>query len=174
MTATRADGGQTASTPANANGARQGIDPRGPRFTAGVTAILLLVVIALSLLLPTAWPAFALFAVLSALFALGAFAGVTKGPWSIVFRRLIRPRLRAPLELEDPTPPTFAQGVGFVITLAGLVLHLLGVPSSLVIFASLAFVAAFLNSVFAFCLGCQIYLLLVRVRILGRRRSATA
>jgi hypothetical protein len=154
--------------------APQGIDPRGPRFTAGVTAVLLLVVIALALLLPAAWPAFALFAVLSALFALGAFAGVTKGPWSIVFRKLIRPRLKAPLELEDPAPPTFAQGVGFVITLAGLVLHLLGVPYAIVIFASLAFVAAFLNSVFAFCLGCQIYLLLVRAGLLGRSRSATA
>jgi hypothetical protein len=154
--------------------ASRGIDPRGPRFTAGVTAILLLVVIALALLLPTPWPAFALFAALSALFALGAFAGVTKGPWSIVFRKLIRPRLKAPVELEDPAPPTFAQGVGFVITLAGLVLHLLGVPYAIVIFASLAFVAAFLNSVFAFCLGCQIYLLLVRAGILGRDRSATA
>lgn len=154
---------------------RKGIDPRGPRFTAGVTAVLLLVVIALALLLPeNPWPAFALFAVLSALFALGAFAGVTKGPWSIVFRKLIRPRLKPPAELEDPVPPTFAQGVGFVITLIGLVLHLLGVPYAIVIFASLAFVAAFLNSVFAFCLGCQIYLLLVRVGILGRNRSATA
>ena len=87
---------------------------------------------------------------------------------------MIRPRLKAPLELEDPTPPTFAQGVGFFITLVGLVLHLLGVPYAIVIFASLAFVAAFLNSVFAFCLGCQIYLLLVRAGLLGRNRSATA
>jgi hypothetical protein len=39
---------------------------------------------------------------------------------------------------------------------------------ALVIFAAFAFVAAFLNSVFAFCLGCQIYLLLVRARLLGR------
>ena len=162
-------------TKVGAGPVQQGIDPRGPRFTAGVTAILLLVVVALSLLLPSnQWPAFALFAVLSALFALGAFAGITKGPWSIAFRKLIRPRLKAPLELEDPTPPQFAQGVGFVITLAGLVLHLLGVPYAIVIFASLAFVAAFLNSVFAFCLGCQIYLLLVRAGLLGRKGSATA
>jgi len=151
-----------------------GIDPRGPRFTAGITAVLMLVVIALAIVLPTPWPAFALFAVLSALFALGAFAGVTKGPWSIVFRAFVRPRLAPPTELEDATPPTFAQGVGFVITLAGLVLHLLGVPYAIVIFASLAFIAAFLNSVFAFCLGCQIYLLLVRTRVLGRKGSTTA
>lgn len=151
-----------------------GIDPRGPRFTAGVTAVLLLVVIALALLLANPWPAFALFAVLSALFALGAFAGVTKGPWSMVFRRFIRPRLGPPSELEDPAPPTFAQGVGFAITLLGLTLHLLGVPYAIVIFAGLAFVAAFLNSVFGFCLGCHIYLLLVRAGLIRRKGSEPA
>lgn len=160
----------------------QGIDPRGPRFTAGVTAVLLLVVIALGLLTPLGTtvaaravePGFLLFGVLSALFAWGAFAGVTRGPWSVVFRSLIRPRLSPPQSLEDPTPPTFAQGVGFVITLAGLVLHLAGVPYALVIAASAAFVAAFLNSVFAFCLGCQLYLLLVRAGVLGRKGAAAA
>ena len=52
--------------------------------------------------------------------------------------------------------------VGSVITLAGVVLHLAGVPWALVIAAAAAFVAAFLNSVFSYCLGCQIYLLLAR------------
>jgi len=145
----------------------QGIDPRGPRFSAGITAVLLLVVIGLSLAGATA-AATGLFAVLTALFAWGAFAGVQRHPYGVLYRRLVRPRLQPPTKLEDPVPPTFAQGVGFVITLAGLVLHLLGVPYALVIAASAAFVAAFLNSVFAFCLGCQIYLLLVRAGVLGR------
>ena len=70
-------------------------------------------------------------------------------------------------------PPTFAQGVGFAITLAGLVLHLLGVDGALVVAASAAFIAAFLNSVFGYCLGCQIYVLLVRAGILGRKGAAT-
>ena len=90
------------------------------------------------------------------------------------FRAVIRPRLAAPSELEDPTPPTFAQGVGFFITASGLVLHLLGVPYALVVAASFAFVAAFLNSVFAYCLGCQIYLLLVRARIIRPKGAAAA
>lgn len=160
----------------------KGIDPRGPRFTAAVTATLLLVVVALGLATPlgatvssrVTEPAFILFTVLSLLFAWGAFAGVARGPWSVVFRTLIRPRLTPPTDLEDPTPPTFAQGVGFVITLAGLVLHVAGVPFALVIAASAAFVAAFLNAVFAYCLGCQIYLLLVRAGILGRKGAAPA
>ncbi len=159
-----------------------GIDPRSPRFGAGITAVLLLVVIGLGLATPLGTsvaaratePAFVLFAAISALFAWGAFAGIRRHPYGALFRAVVRPRLAPPTELEDPTPPTFAQGVGFVITLVGLVLHLAGVPYALVIAAAAAFVAAFLNSVFAYCLGCQIYLLLVRVGILGRKSATTS
>lgn len=139
------------------------IDPRGPRFSAAITAVLLAVVIGLSLG-GAAVAATILFAAITALFAWGAFAGVARHPYGILFRKLVRPRLAPPAQLEDPKPPTFAQGVGFVITLVGLVLALLGVPLALVIFPALAFIAAFLNSVFDYCLGCQIYLLLIRLR----------
>jgi hypothetical protein len=140
-----------------------GIDPRGPRFGAGITAVLLLVVIGLSLagLQPAAT---ILFALITALFAWGAFAGVARHPYGLFFKAVIRPRLAAPAHLENAKPPTFAQGVGFVITLVGLVLALLAVPYALVIFGGLAFIAAFLNSVFDYCFGCQIYLLLLRLR----------
>ena len=151
----------------------QGIDPRSPRFGAGITAVLLLVVIGLALGGATL-AATILFTAITLLFAWGAFAGVKRHPYGAIYRALVRPRLAPPTELEDPMPPTFAQGVGFVITLVGLVLHLLGVPYALVIAASAAFVAAFLNSVFAYCLGCQIYLLLVRAGILGRSKGAVA
>ncbi len=144
-----------------------GIDPRGPRFGAGITAVLLLVVIGLDLGGLTA-AALILFAIITVLYAWGAFAGVARHPYGLFFKNVIRPRLSAPSHLEDPKPPTFAQGVGFVITLVGLILALFGVPLSLVIFPALAFIAAFLNSVFDYCFGCQIYLLLVRARILGR------
>ena len=158
-----------------------GIDPRSPRFGAGITAILLLVVIGLALATPLGTtitarvtePAFLLFAAISALFAWGAFAGIRRHPYGVIFRRLVRPRLAPPTEFEDPTPPTFAQGIGFVITLLGLALHVAGVPYAIVVAASAAFIAAFLNSVFAYCLGCQIYLVLARAGILGRKDAAT-
>jgi len=172
-----------------------GIDPRSPRFGAGITAVLLLVVIfanlaegwwvsnsatgvtvsTLSLQNPLQRllsPSVLLFAALVALFAWGAFAGIRRHPYGVVFRAVIRPRLKPPTELEDPAPPTFAQGVGFIITGVGLALHLAGVPYALVVAASAAFVAAFLNSVFAYCLGCQIYLLLVRAGILSRKSGS--
>jgi hypothetical protein len=47
-------------------------------------------------------------------------------------------------------------------------------PIALVVAGAAAFIAAFLNSVFAYCLGCQIYLLLARAGILGRKGAATA
>lgn len=158
---------------------RTGIDPRGPRFSAAITSVLLLVTIGLglgsaagapaTLAARAAAPAFILFSIVTALFAWGAFAGVRRHPYGWLFTRLVRPRLAAPGHLEDPAPPTFSQGVGLFVTLAGVVLHLAGVPFALVIFAALAFVAAFLNSVFDYCLGCQIYLLLLRGGLITAR-----
>jgi hypothetical protein len=152
-----------------------GIDPRGPRFGAAITGVLLLVVIGVWLTGHTL-VATVVFAFITLVFAWGAFAGVRRHPYGLFFKAVIRPRLKPPTELEDPTPPTFAQGVGLVITLAGLLLSFVpGLQLALPIAAGLAFIAAFLNSVFAYCLGCQIYLVLVRVGVLGRKRTpATA
>ena len=58
------------------------------------------------------------------------------------------------------------------IMILGVVLALVGVPYGLVVAAAFAFIAAFLNSVFGYCLGCQIYVLLVRAGILGRNAAA--
>ena len=159
-----------------------GIDPRSPRFGAGITGVLLLIVIALGLVARQSdtvlgqflQPGAILLTAISLLFAWGAFAGVQRHPYGRVYRALIRPRLAPPSELEDPTPPTFAQGVGFVITLVGLVLHVAGVPFALEVAAGFAFIASFLNSVFAYCLGCQIYLLFVRAGLLGRGGATAA
>jgi hypothetical protein len=152
--------------------ARPGIDPRAPRFGAGITAVLLLASIGLWLGGATV-AATVLFAAITVLFAVGALGGVQRHPYGLLYRALVRPHLKPPTELEDPTPPTFAQGVGFVITVVGLLLSLLGFPLALVAMASAAFIAAFLNSVFEYCLGCQIYLLLARAGIVGRT-GATA
>jgi hypothetical protein len=143
------------------------IDPRGPRFGAGITAVLLLVSIALSLSgLTTA--GFIVFALVTLGFLWGTIAGVQRHPYGALFKKFVRPRLAPPTELEDAAPPTFAQGVGLFVTVVGVILYLAHVPLGLPIAAAAAFIAAFLNSVFGYCLGCQIYLLLVRARVLGR------
>jgi hypothetical protein len=158
----------TAPTPSS----RPGIDPRGPRFSAGITAVLFLVVIALALLgQPLA--ALGLSIVLALVFLWGAVAGVQRHPYGLLFKHVVRPRLAPPAELEDPAPPTFAQGVGLFVTAAGIALFFVVGPIALVVAGAAAFVAAFLNALFAYCLGCQIHLLLARVGIL-RKGAATA
>lgn len=165
--------------------APQKIDPRGPRFAASITAVLLLGAVLLGLTgLSThgvteasvgaraADPGFLLLLVIALLFAWGV-AWPRTAPWGALFRTLVRPRLAPPTELEDPRPPRFAQGVGLFVVTVGLVLHLVGVPWALPIAAAFAFVAAFLNAVFAFCLGCQMYLLLQRAGLVGRERPAS-
>lgn len=147
--------GPAASRPA----AVPGIDPRGPRVGAAITAVLLVVV----LLLPPGG-ALALLAVVAALFAVGAARGAQGSVQGLLFRALVRPRLAPPAELEDPRPPRFAQLVGLVITGAGVLLGLVGVGAAVPVAAGLALVAAFLNAVFGLCLGCEMYLLGVRLR----------
>jgi hypothetical protein len=56
--------------------------------------------------------------------------------------------------------------VGFLVTATGVLLHLIGVPYGLVGAAAAAFIAAFLNSVFGLCLGCELYALLVRAKVI--------
>ena len=92
-------------------------------------------------------------------------------PWSSGYRTYVQPRRSPPTELEDPRPPRFAQGVGLFVSVVGLLLHLVGVPWALPIAAGIAFVAAFLNAVFGLCLGCQLYLVLQRVGIVGRTQA---
>ncbi len=151
----------------------KGIDPRGPRVTAGVTGLVVLVVVALGLVgLTTA--ATILLAAQAVVFLAAALLGSGRHPYGFVFKRLIRPRVAAPIELEDPAPPTFSQGVGFVVVALGIGLQLLGVPYAVVVAAAAAFVVAFLNSVFGYCVGCQIYLLLARTGIIRRKAVTTS
>lgn len=169
--------------PLAAKPGQQGIDPRGPRFGASITVVLLAIDVILGLTGVSVTsgttlaqrvgdPAFILLLIITLIFAWGAFAGIQRHPYGLIFKKFIRPNLGAPTELEDPKPPTFAQLIGFLVTGVGVVLALAGVPYGLVVAAAFAFVAAFLNSVFAYCLGCQIYVLLVRAGILGRKQTA--
>lgn len=105
--------------------------------------------------------------VIAMLFLWGVVSPRT-APWGVLYRRAIQPRLTPPADLEDPRPPRFAQGVGLFVTTVGLVLHAVGIPLALPIAAALAFMAAFLNAVFGLCLGCQLWLLLQRIGLVGR------
>ncbi|GII97771.1 uncharacterized protein DUF4395 [Sediminihabitans luteus] len=141
------------------------IDVRGPRFGAAVTALLLAVV----LVLGASVGGLVVLAVVAAGFAVGAVRGAQHTWQGWVFAHWVRPRLAASDEVEDARPPRFAQQVGFAITGVGAVLGAFGVLAAVPVAAAVALVAALLNAVFGLCLGCELYVLLGRLR--GARRA---
>lgn len=135
--------------------ARPQVDPRGPRFGAAVTTV----VLALALVLVGTTAGTALVAWQTLVFALGAIVGLQAQPYGIVFRTLIRPRLSPPAELEDAAPPRFAQAVGLAFLVVALIASMAGVSVVATVAIAFALAAAFLNAAFDFCLGCEMFLL---------------
>lgn len=142
--------------------AQQGIDPRGPRFTAAVTLGVFALALAISDVAPVS--AAVITGVQALLFATGVGLGVQQTPTGLFFRSVVRPRLAPAAALEDPRPPRFAQAVGLVFAIVATVGFATGAVLVGQVAAGLAFVAAFLNAVFGYCLGCEMYLLLLRLR----------
>ena len=132
-----------------------GIDPRGPRFSAAITTVVLAAVLVTS----SVW----LLAVQAVVFAVGSVFGLRYSPYGLLYRRLIRPRLGPPAELEAEAPPRFAQAVGLVFAAVGLAGYAAGLTWLGAAATAAALAAAFLNAVFGFCLGCEMYLLIRRV-----------
>jgi hypothetical protein len=131
------------------------IDARGPRFSALLTTIVLGVALATT----NAW----LLIFQSAIFAIGAFKGPQHTPYAFVFNKLVKPKLKSEAEIEDVRPPQFAQRVGFGFTVVAI-FGAIFLPELATIAVSFALAAAFLNAAFNFCLGCEIYLRIARLR----------
>lgn len=146
----------TSRTPSHVTG----IDPRGPRFGAAITSVVLAAALVLG-----PGPGLPLLVVQTLVFAAGALLGLRFQPYGWVFRRFVRPRLAPPATLEDERPPRFAQAVGLGFAVVALAGALLGARAVFYVAVGFALVAALLNAVFDVCLGCELYLL-------GRRAQA--
>ena len=132
------------------------IDARGPRFGAVVTTI----VLAAALATNNVW-----FIVAQAIaFAIGAFKGPQFTPQAFIYKAFVKPRLKGEVPAEDVRPPQFAQSVGLLFALVAIAGASTGVDLLFTIAVAFALGAAFLNAAFNFCLGCEIYLLLLRAR----------
>ena len=132
------------------------IDARGPRFGAAITTV----VLAAALATGNVW-----FIVVQALvFAIGAFKGPQFTPYAFVYKTIVKPRLKGEVPTEEVKPPQFAQRVGLLFALVGIIGAATGIDLLFTIAVAGALGAAFLNVAFNFCLGCEIYLLLLRAR----------
>ena len=132
------------------------IDARGPRFGAVITTLVLATALATS----NIWVVVAQ----AIVFAIGAFRGPQFTPYAAIFRTVVKPRLKSAIVTEDVRPPQFAQSVGLLFALTALVGATTGITVIFTIALSFALAAAFLNAAFNFCLGCEMYLLILRLR----------
>ncbi len=132
------------------------IDARGPRFSALLTTV----VLAIALVTGSVWVA----VFQAVVFAIGATKGPQFTPYALIYRSLIKPRLKSPLRTEDVRPPKFAQSIGLAFAIVAIVGAATGSSVVFTVAVAAALAAAFLNAAFDFCLGCQVYLILARLR----------
>jgi hypothetical protein len=139
------------------------IDVRGARFGALLTTFVLALTLATESWILALWQ--------TAVFAIGAAFGPARTPYSSIFRAVVKPRLKSSPTFEDERPPRFAQAVGFLFGSVALVGVASGISLLFTLSIAFALVAAFLNAAFNFCLGCKVYLLLVRAFNLNQRSA---
>lgn len=130
------------------------LDPRGPRFAAAVTSVVLVFVLIFS----AGWLALAQ----AAVFAVSAL-WPRYSPYGVLYRAVLAPRLGRPAELEPAAPVRFAQALGLGFTLVAAGGYLLGATVVGLVLTALALLAAFLNAAFGLCLGCEVYLAFLRL-----------
>jgi hypothetical protein len=135
------------------------VDEISARLVAGGVVLLS----ALALITGWEW----LIALIAYGFVARVLTGPTLSPLGRLVTRVIRPRVPAAPRYVPGPPKRFAQGMGAVMTVAAAVLALgFGEHTAANVFLALIIVAATLESVFALCLGCKVFALLMRVGVI--------
>jgi hypothetical protein len=119
------------------------------RSTAGLVVVLAVVTIIVD------HPV--LYAVLALGFALRVMSGPTLSPFGQLSVRFIVPKIWRKTKLVPGPPKRFAQTIGLVLTTVALILSLAGAGVAAQITVGLVVVAATLEAVLGFCLGCTIF-----------------
>ena len=96
-------------------------------------------------------------------------AGPRFSPLGLLVTKVFTPRLTVEPKLVPGPPKRFAQGIGAVLSVSALVSWATfdNTTLALVLVAAIT-IAATLESVFAYCLGCKAFALLMRVGIIPR------
>lgn len=137
------------------------VNEKAARVVAGAVVVLAALTLATSaywLLVPLAYG-----------FLARTLTGPTLSPLGRVAMRVVAPRLGAPRYVPGP-PKRFAQAIGALLTSAAAVLALaLGAHVAADVLLAMLVVAAGLESVFALCLGCQLFSLGMRLGLVPAR-----
>jgi len=96
-------------------------------------------------------------------FVARVLTGPTLSPLGRLVTKVITPRLPLPAKYVPGPPKRFAQGIGATFAVAAVVAYFVfGSSGAAYVLLGLLVVAATLESVFAFCLGCAIFGVLIR------------
>ena len=100
-------------------------------------------------------------------FVARVLTGPTLSPLGQMVTRVLTPRLGVQARPVPGPPKRFAQGIGATLSVAAVVAHFgFGLTGLAWLLVAMIAVAATLESVFAFCLGCTIFAGLVRLRVI--------
>jgi len=129
------------------------------RITAGGVMVMAI------LLLATRQPLVLL--VLAYGFVARALAGPRISPLALLSTRLIVPRLHVAPKYTPGPPKRFAQTLGAVMTVAGVILAFgFGLTAAAYVVAAILVVFAGLESIGGYCVGCKIFSLLMAVHLI--------
>jgi hypothetical protein len=147
------------------------IDPRGHRFGAGVSAIVLVGAFVLN----------APILVVAALLSIGVSAafGLRWSIYGALWRRIVRVFSLPPTTPEREYPPRFAQTLGSAVLIGSLVAFLAGETGAAWVLAVAVAGLQTLLATTGYCLGCRLYFLrwwvpdlVTRIWTRGRARSS--
>jgi hypothetical protein len=106
-------------------------------------------------------------AVLAYGFLARVLTGPTLSPLGQLVTRVITPALPVAPKMVPGPPKRFAQGIGATLSLAAAVAHFgFGATTPALVLVGMITVAATLEAVFAFCLGCVIFGRLMRAGVI--------
>ena len=128
------------------------VNEKAARVVAGGVALIA------ALILVTGWQW--LLVVLACGFWARVLTGPTLSPLGRFATAVVAPRLGPPRYVPGP-PKRFAQGIGAAVTTIAAICALIGWATAAEGLTALMVVFATLESVFAFCVGCRIFTLLM-------------
>jgi hypothetical protein len=136
------------------------VNEKAARTVAGGVLVLSALTLALSLVAGHGW--LWIVAPVAIGFLLRVLSGPRFSPLGQLAVKVVAPRLGEPKLVAGP-PKRFAQAIGTVLTTAATILLATGHPLGTQVLLGLMIVAAGLESIFAFCVGCTIFAGLMRL-----------
>jgi hypothetical protein len=145
------------------------VNEKAARTVAGGVLVLSILTLVLSLTAGDGW--LWLVAVLALGFVARVLTGPKLSPLGQLATKVIAPRLGEPKFVAGP-PKRFAQAVGAAVTITGVAFLALGHPGVTQAMLGLMIVAAGLESIFAYCIGCKVFAGLMRVGLVPEATCA--